>query len=54
MGGAIPGQAVLDSVREQAEQASKQFPSMVFALVPASRFLLELQSLLSLMMDSNL
>jgi len=44
MGGAIPGQMVLGSIRKQAdrheEQASKEHPSMVSASAPASGFLL--------------
>jgi hypothetical protein len=36
MGGAIPGLVVLGSIRKQAEQASKQHPSMASALAPAS------------------
>jgi hypothetical protein len=35
VGGAISGLIVLDSIREQAEQASKEHPSMASALAPA-------------------
>lgn len=47
MGGTIPRQVVLGCIKEQAsvshaQQASKQYPSMVSAAsVPASRFPLE-------------
>jgi hypothetical protein len=36
VGGAIPGLVVLGSIREQAEQASKEHPSMASASAPAS------------------
>jgi hypothetical protein len=36
VGGTISGLAVLDSIREQAEQASKEYPSMASASAPAS------------------
>lgn len=36
MDGAIPGLVVLDTVRKQAEQASKQHPSIASASAPAS------------------
>ena len=36
MGGTIPGLVVLDSIREQAEQDSKEQPSMASASAPAS------------------
>ena len=35
-GGAAPGLLVLGSIRKQAEQASKQYPSMASASAPAS------------------
>ena len=41
MGGAIPGQVVLVSIKKQAEQArgSKQHPSVASVSAPASKFL---------------
>jgi hypothetical protein len=36
VGGAIPGLVVLGSIREQAEQASKKYPSMASASAPVS------------------
>ena len=36
VGGTISGLVVLGSIREQAEQASKEHPSMVSASAPAS------------------
>jgi hypothetical protein len=36
VGGAIPGLVVLDSIRKQAEQASKSHPFMASASAPAS------------------
>ena len=39
MSGVIPGLVVLGSIREQAEQVSKQHPSMASASAPASKFL---------------
>ena len=42
MGGAIPGLGVLGAIREQAEKANKQKPSiasMTFVSAPDSRFL---------------
>ena len=39
MGGANPGLVVLSSTGKQAEQASKQHPSMASASAPASKFL---------------
>jgi hypothetical protein len=36
VGGAIPELVVLGSIRKQAEQASKEHPSMASASVPAS------------------
>ena len=36
MGGAIPELVVLGSIRKQAEQVSKQHPSMASASAPAS------------------
>ena len=39
VGGTISGLVVLGSIREQAEQASKEHPSMASASAPASKFL---------------
>ena len=39
VGGAISGLVVLGSIRKQAEQVSKQHPSMASASAPASKFL---------------
>ena len=39
VGGATPGLVVLGFIRKQAEQASKQDPSMASASAPASKFL---------------
>jgi hypothetical protein len=36
VGGTISGMVVLGSIREQAEQASKEYPSMASASAPAS------------------
>lgn len=38
MGGGSSGQVVLDGIRKQANQASRQHPSMASALVSASGF----------------
>lgn len=59
VGGAVHGQMVLDRIRKEAvqttgEPVSKQPFSMVSAVVPGSRLLIELLSWLSSMMDCNL
>ena len=36
VGGAIPGLAVLSSIREQTEKAIKKYPLMALALAPVS------------------
>jgi hypothetical protein len=47
VGGAIPDLPTLGSKRRQAEQASKQHPSMASASAPTSKFLPCLSSYLS-------
>lgn len=46
-----PRLVVLGTVRKQAEQTSKEHPSMAFTSVPAFRFLPEIPALLPLMME---